>query len=93
MYTQTASSRKSIIPLWSEIRKMSWEERSSLAELIESSLEEDEEADCQMESFAGQLDDAAMQAAADFAYAESKVGQSIPHSRILNEVKEELGWK
>ena len=93
MYTPTTSSRKSIIPFWSEIRKMSWEERNRLAELIESSLEEDDEADRQMETFADKLDNAAMQAAADFAYTESKAGQTIPHSQILTEVKEGLGWK
>lgn len=34
-----------------------------------------------------------MQAAADFAYNESKAGRSIPHSKVLDIVKEELGWK
>ena len=46
-----------------------------------------------MQSFIDNLDETAMKAAADFAYKESLSQKTIPHSEILNVVKEELGWK
>lgn len=45
-----------------------------------------------MQSFIDNLDETAMKAAADFAYKESLSQKMIPHSEILNVVKEELGW-
>ena len=46
-----------------------------------------------MKSFVDNLDETTMKAAADFAYKESLSQKTIPHSEILNVVKEELGWK
>lgn len=46
-----------------------------------------------MQSFIDNLDETAMKAGADFAYKESLSQKMIPHSEILNVVKEELGWK
>ena len=46
-----------------------------------------------MQSFIDNLDETAMKAAADSAYKESLSQKTIPHSEILNVVKEELGWK
>ena len=46
-----------------------------------------------MQSFIDNLDETAMKVAADFAYKESLSQKTIPHSEILNVVKEELGWK
>lgn len=45
------------------------------------------------QSFIDNLDETAMKAAADFAYKESLSQKTIPHSEILDVVKEELGWK
>lgn len=92
MYMTNAVPRNTIIPYWDEIKKWSREDRSNLAELIEASLNE-EDSDEMMEAFVGQLDDKAMRAAAEFAYQERKAGKCIPHSQVLDMVKEELGWK
>lgn len=46
-----------------------------------------------MQSFIDNLDETVMKAAADFAYKESLSQKTIPHSEILDVVKEELGWK
>lgn len=91
MYMTNAVPRNSVVPYWNEIKKMSREDRSNLAELIEMSLDAENTAD--ENSFINQLDDTAMQAAAEFAYQESRSGRTIPHSQVFDIVKEELGWK
>ena len=92
MYMTNAVPRNTVVPYWNEIKHWSREDRSNLAELIEVSLNDDD-SDEMMETFAEQLDDTAMKAAAEFAYQESKAGKCIPHSQVLDMVKEELGWK
>ena len=92
MYMTNAVPRNTVVPYWNEIKKMSWEDRCNLAELIEVSLNEDD-SDEKLRTFAEQLDDTAMRAAAEFAFQESKAGKCIPHSQVLDMVKEELGWK
>ena len=92
MYT-TGNIANMVLPYWNEIKNWSREDRSNLVELIELSLQEDNDDDKKMKSFIDNLDETAMKAAADFAYKESLSQKTIPHSEILNVVKEELGWK
>lgn len=92
MYMTNAVPRNTVVPYWNEIKNLSWEDRSNLAELIEVSLNEDD-SDENSRTFAEQLDDTAMKAAAEFAFKEGKAGKCIPHSQVLDMVKEELGWK
>lgn len=91
--TNTVERNNTVVPFWNEIKKLSWEDRSNLAELIELSLQEEKCDDKKMQSFIDNLDETAMKAAADFAYKESLSQKTIPHSEILNVVKEELGRK
>lgn len=93
MYMTNAVPRNNVVPYWNEIKKLSWEDRSNLAELIEVSLNEDNSTEGEIDSFADRLDEVAMKAAADYAYQESCAGRCIPHSKVLDMVKEELGWK
>ncbi len=92
MYTTNVVPRNTIAPYWNEIKKWSREDRRNLAELLEESLTE-ETSGGMAEDFAGQLDDRAMRAAADFAFQESRAGKCVPHSQVLDLVKGELGWK
>lgn len=92
MYIANAVPRNTVVPYWNEIKNWSREDRSNLAMLLEVSLNEDAP-DEKSRTFAEQLDDTAMRAAAEFAFHESNAGQCIPHSRVLDMVKEELGWK
>lgn len=69
---------------------MRWEDRSNLAKLIELSLHEKKEVDGDLQSFIGNLDETAMKVAANFAYEETITQKTVPHSEILNVVKEEL---
>ncbi len=89
MSTTNAVPRNTVIPYWNEIKNWSREDRSNLATLIDESLNEDAP-DEKLRTFAEQLDDTAMRAAAEFAFHESNTGQCIPHSRVLDMVKEEL---
>ena len=91
--TNSVERNNTVVPFWNEIKKLSREDRSNLVELIELSLQEDNDDDKKMKSFIDNLDETAMKAAADFAYKESLSKKTIPHSEILNVVKEELGWK
>ena len=91
--TNSFERNNTVLPYWNEIKKLSWEDRSNLAELIELSFQEEKGVDKEMQSFIDGLDEAALKAAADFAYEETQSHKTIPHSEILNVVKEELGWK
>ena len=91
--TNSVERNNMVVPFWNEIKNLSREDRSNLVELIELSLQEDNDDDKTMKSFIDNLDETAMKAAADFAYKESLSQKTIPHSEILDVVKEELGWK
>ena len=91
--TNSVERNNTVVPFWNEIKNLSREDRSNLVELIELSLQEDNDDDKTMKSFIDNLDETAMKVAADFAYKESLSQKTIPHSEILDVVKEELGWK
>ena len=91
--TNSVERNNTVVPFWNEIKNLSREDRSNLVELIELSLQEDNDDDKTMKSFIDNLDETSMKAAADFAYKESLSQKTIPHSEILDVVKEELGWK
>ena len=91
--TNSVERNNTVVPFWNEIKNLSREDRSNLVELIELSLQEDNDDDKTMKSFIDNLDETAMKASADFAYKESLSQKTIPHSEILDVVKEELGWK
>ena len=91
--TNSVERNNTVVPFWNEIKNLSREDRRNLVELIELSLQEDNDDDKTMKSFIDNLDETAMKSAADFAYKESLSQKTIPHSEILNVVKEELGWK
>ena len=91
--TNSVERNNTVVPFWNEIKNLSREDRRNLVELIELSLQEDNDDDKTMKSFIDNLDETAMKAAADFAYKESLSQKTIPHSEILDVVKEELGWK
>ena len=93
MYMTNAVPRKTVVPYWNEIKNWSREDRSNLFDLLEMSLADTSSTDEEMNSFISQLDDSALQAAAEYAYQENKAGHCIPHSQVLDMVKEELGWK
>ena len=90
--TNSGERNNTVVPFWNEIKNLSREDRRNLVELIELSLQEDNDDDKTMKSFIDNLDETAMKAAADFAYKESLSQKTIPHSEILDVVKEELGW-
>ena len=77
--TNSVERNNTVVPFWNEIKKLSWEDRSNLAELIELSLQEEKCDDKKMQSFIDNLDETAMKAAADFAYKESLSQKTIPH--------------
>lgn len=81
--------RNTVIPYWNEI-KNEMGRQNNLAKLIELSLQEEKEVDGDLQSFIGNLDETAMKVAANFAYEETIAQKTIPHSEILNVVKEEL---
>lgn len=39
--TNSVERNNTVVPFWNEIKKLSWEDRSNLAELIELSLQEE----------------------------------------------------
>ena len=88
--TNSVERNNTVVPFWNEIKNLSREDRRNLVELIELSLQEDNDDDKKMKSFIDNLDETAMKAAADFAYKESLSQKTIPHSEILNVVKKEL---
>ena len=90
--TNSGERNNTVVPFWNEIKNLSREDRRNLVELIELSLQEDNDDDKTMKSFIDNLDETAMKAAADFAYKESLSQKTIPPSEILDVVKEELGW-
>ena len=90
--TNSGERNNTVVPFLNEIKNLSREDRRNLVELIELSLQEDNDDDKTMKSFIDNLDETAMKAAADFAYKESLSQKTIPHSEILDVVKEELGW-
>lgn len=83
------------IPFWNEVKDLSNEDKVLLiaklsASIVEGNGEAMEERNA--ESFANSLPQDLMKRVAEYAYAESKAGKSIPHSQVRNLVLEKLGW-
>ena len=71
---------------------MSREDRSVLAELIESSLEEETQKQ-DIDNFLSGLDEDLMRRAAKCAHRQYTEGLCIPHTEVMSRIKEEMGWK
>lgn len=85
--------RNNVVPIWNEIKNWNREDKTCLYELLEVSLKKENATDSSMQNFMDSLDEAALQAAAEFAYQENRVGHCIPQSQVFDMIKEEMGWK
>ena len=79
-----------VVPYWNEIKNWSREDRSNLAELLEVSLEEEENSD--MTEFANQLSPELMQGLAECAIKEHRAGHCLTTSQVEQNVMEAMGW-
>lgn len=76
MLTTNAVAQNSIVQIWNQIKNWSREDHSSLARLIEKSLDDESSSDETTKSFINKLDDNALYAAADFCLSR-KYGGAI----------------
>lgn len=93
MYLTNAVPSKTVVPYWNEIKKLSREDRSNLAELLEESLENDDsKTNEEVETFLSQLDGDLIRRAAECAHKQYLEGKCIPHSEVMGRIKKEMGW-
>ena len=85
-------SHERVVPFWNEIRKLSWQDRSELANLIEISLENDESQPSNVENFLEGIDESLLKRAAEYAHKQYLEGKCIPHDEVMDKIKEEMGW-
>lgn len=89
MYMTNAVPRNNVIPYWNEIKKLSWEDRSNLAELIEVSLNEETVDDDQL---INQLSPELMKGLAEYAIKEHRAGRCLTQEQVENSIMEAMGW-
>ncbi len=93
MYVTSTKPTRIVAPYWNEIKKLSHEDRSNLAELIERSLTEEETANQEVETFLAGLDENLMRKAAEYAHRQFVEGKCVPHAEVMERIKESMGWK
>lgn len=92
MYTTNASPENKVVPYWNEIKKLSREDRSLLADLISESLES-EELDHNVDEFLSKIDEDLMRRTAACVHKQYMQGKCIPHNEVMGHIKENMGWK
>ena len=78
-----------VVPYWNEIKKWSREDRSNLAKLIETSLDDEAESSEPVNAIPVEF----LEMASEYALKESRAGRCIPHEKAMNWIKEKRGWK
>ncbi len=93
MYITGTKPTSIVVPYWNEIKNLSREDRSNLAELIELSLVEEDADSKKIETFLAGLDEGLMRKAVGYAHKQYTEGKCIPHAEVMGCIKEKMGWK
>lgn len=92
MLMTSNATQERVVPFWNEIKKLSRQDRSELANLIEISLVNDEVQSSDVENFLEGVDNSLLKRAAEYAHKQYLEGKCIPHDEVMSKIKEEMGW-
>ena len=93
MLLTSNTTQNKVIPYWNEIKKLSRQDRSELASLLEISLKNDEIHTSNVEDFLEDIDENLLKRAAEVAHKQYLEGTCTPHDQVMDKIKEEMGWK
>ena len=92
MLMTSNATQERVVPFWNEIKKLSRQDRSELANLIEISLVNDEVQSSDVENFLEGVDNSLLKRAAEYTHKQYLEGKCIPHDEVMSKIKEEMGW-